>query len=148
MDTWRWILVNVVVCDFKLEPDKYRTFSFVFESFDAVPELMLLSMSISLGGGFGSSRDPSEEDAIVDRISLIFLLLVACDLFSLILSFRNRIVASYRWITRNRWILKLPVSFGIVVVTIDCHLLREYPVCAQKLRRVRWTSRMEYLSVC
>ena len=69
-------------------------FSFVFESFDAEPELMLLSMSISLGGGFGSSRDPSEEDAIVDRISLIFLLLVACDLFSLILSFRNRIVIS------------------------------------------------------
>ena len=68
-------------------------FSFVFESFDVVWELMLLSMSISLGGGFGSSGDPSEEDAIVDQISLIFLLLVACDLFSLILSFRNRIVS-------------------------------------------------------
>ena len=76
-------------------------------------------------------RAPKEPGLMVFFFSELWIILLDQMLKSAVRS------ASYGWITRNQWILKLPGFLGMVVIIIDCHLFKEYPVRAQKLRRVR-----------
>ena len=57
-------------------------FSLVFVVLDVVVVEMLVLVGASESTAMASLGGPSEEDAIVGRIVVVFLLLVACDLFS------------------------------------------------------------------
>ena len=67
-------------------------FSLVFVVLDVVVVEMLVLVCGLGSTAMASLGDPSEEDAIVDRIGVVFLLLLSCDLFSCNLSVDNRIV--------------------------------------------------------
>ena len=57
-------------------------FSLVFVVLDVVVVEMLVLVGGSEPTAMASLGGPSEEDAIVGRIVVVFLLLVVCDLFS------------------------------------------------------------------